>query len=137
MKTITEFNRANCRSLQEEIAAALEPIAKKHGLTLDRKRGSFYKDKMPAMFQFLVTQEDKDGNALSAAAIAFQQDAWRVGLDPKDLGREFTSQGKRFRISGLNLRAKKYPVLAVENGTGKTFKFPAERVKDKLESEAA
>jgi hypothetical protein len=132
--TIKEFNRTNVRTLNEEVAAALEPIAKKHGLVLDRKGKTFYRDRMPAMFQFIVRVEDADGNVLGAKAQEFKDGARLVGLDPSDLGKEFVSRGSRYRITGLNLRARKYPVLAENLSNGKTYKFAESVVKRGLEA---
>jgi len=136
VKPVKEFTRANCRTLMDEVEAALKPIAEKHGLTLDRKGKSFYRDKLPVMFQFLVTEKDEDGNAFDAAALEFKKNAFRVGLKPEDMGREFTSRGETFRITGLSLRRRKFPVSAENVRTGKGYKFPAEDVKMRLERAA-
>jgi hypothetical protein len=134
--TIKEFNRTNCRTLMAEVEAALKPIAEKHGLTLDRKGRTFYRDQMPVMFQFLVTQKDEDGNALSAAGQEFKKNAFRVGLEPDDLGKEFMSRGEKYRITGLNLRRRKYPISAERLRDGKSFKFGADTVKFNLQRAA-
>ncbi len=133
---IKEFNRSNCRELMAEVEEALKPIAEKHGLTLDWKGRTFYRDQMPVMFQFLVTKQDEDGNALDAKAQAFKRSAVRVGLEPDDLGKEFVSNGEKFRITGLNLRAKRYPVLAERVRDGKKYKFGADMVKFGLQRAA-
>jgi hypothetical protein len=126
---ITEFTRANVRSLMDEVEEVLKPLAEKHGLVLDRKGKSFYRDSVPAMFQFLVRVEDEDGNALDSKAQEFKKNATRVGLKADDLGREFQSRGETFKVTGLNLRARKYPVLAENVRTGKVYKFHQDTVK--------
>lgn len=136
MSRLKEFNRSNCRELMAEVEEALKPIAEKHGLTLDRKGRTFYKDQMPVMFQFLIRKEDEDGNALDAKAQAFKRSAARVGLDPNDLHREFVSSGETYRITGLNTRAKRYPVIVERVRDGKKYKFGADMVKFLLERAA-
>jgi len=135
-KQIKEFTPANVRDRMSEIEEALEPIAEKHGLTLDQKGRTFYRDSLPVMFQLLVKQEDEDGNALDAKAIEFQKRACLVGLQPSDLHREFQHINDVYRITGLNSRAKKYPILAECVRTGKVYKFRAEMVKFALKRSA-
>lgn len=130
---IKEFTRANYRTLMDEIEAALKPIAEKHGLALDRKSRSFYADRLPVKFDLLVTTKDKDGNTVDPKAAIFASAARLFGLKPDDFGKEFTSRGETFRITGLNLRRRKYPVSAERVRDGKGFKFPAEDVRLFLE----
>lgn len=131
-KKITKFTPANVRDLMSEIEEALEPIAEKHGLTLDRKGRTFYRDSLPVMFQLLVKQEDEDGNAMDSKAKDFVRCARNYGLSADDYHAEFQSNGRTFRITGLNTRARGYPVLAEDVRNGKTYKFPAGRVKEAL-----
>lgn len=133
---ITKFDRASVRQILAECEEALRPVAEKYGLTLDRKGKTYYQDALPVMYQLLVTKMDEDGNVLSADAKAFQEQAFLYGLEPSDLGREFKSRGDTFRITGLKPRSRKYPVLAKNVKTGKTFKFPAESVKAGLKTAA-
>lgn len=65
----------------------------------------------------------QDGVTLTPQATAYEQFARNYGLDPAWLNQEFTMNGKRARIVGLNTRARGYPVL-VEHG-GKTYRYPA------------
>lgn len=60
---------------------------------------------------------------------AFTAAASMWGLSPKDLGREFVSQRRRFRIESANLRAHKLPIIAADVRTGKRFKFAPTTVK--------
>lgn len=135
-KPIKEFTNPIVRKLMDECEEALRPIAEKYGLTLDQKGRTYRRDALPVMFQLLVTEKDEDGNALSAMAKDFQNMAPLFGLEPDDLGKEFTRAGKTFRITGLKPRSRKYPVLAENVKTGKTYKFPAETVKEALKRAA-
>ena len=126
---VTKFNQTNVGAILEECREALAPIAEKYGLVLDRKGRTYHHDALPVMFQMLVKKTDEDGNVITADGKAFIEQAVFYGLKPEDLGQEFTSRGKKFRITGLKPRSRKYPVLAEEVATGKTYKFPAEAVK--------
>lgn len=134
---IKEFNRTNARELVEECCKALEPIAKKYGLTLDEKGRSFYRDRLPMKFDLIVPVMDEKGEALDPKAQEFKKKALRVGLEPDDLHREFKSRGETYRIVGLNLRAKKYPVLGERVRDGKRFKFHVDTVRNGLKPKAA
>jgi hypothetical protein len=133
---ISKFDRATVRQILAECEEALRPIAEKHGLTLDRKGRTYHHDALPVMYQFLVAEKDEDGNVLSAVAKDFVKMASLYGLSSDDLGREFKSGGDTFRVTGLKPRSRKYPILAENVKTGKTYKFPLETVKAGLKRAA-
>lgn len=122
--TIKQFDAATASAILEECRAALQPIADKYGLTLDRKGRTYRPEALPVMFQFLTTELDARGNAMSVAAKDFQRLAAFYGLTPEHLGRMFDQHGERFKIVGLSAQSPKYPILASNVRTGKTFKFP-------------
>ena len=65
---------------------------------------------------------------------AFRAFATMYGLTAADLDREFTDRmGKRYRLIGLNLKARKYPfeVLRLDDNT--PMKYTREGVKEALE----
>lgn len=136
-RSVTKFTRTNVRDILEECRAALEPIAEKHGLVLDRKGRTYYADALPVMFQLLVKQTDENGRVLSAEGKAFLEQATLFGLKPEDLGRKFQDSGDEYEVCGLKPRSRKYPVLATNTRSGKTFKFPVSVVRAALESKAA
>jgi len=136
--TIKTFDSTSVRVIMDECETALKAIAEKHGLTLDRKGRTYRRDSLPVMFQFLTEELDANGNAMDSRAKDFIKYASLYGLSEGDFLAEFRSNGETFRICGFKPRARKYPVLAENVRTGKTFKFPAERVKRLLaEAKAA
>lgn len=134
--TLKQFDGTSVRKIHDEVRAALEPIAEKYGLVLDRKGSSYRRDALPVMMQFLIKETDEDGNALGASAKDFKKYAVMFGLKADDLGREFVTHGETFRITGLKPKSQKYPVLGENVRTGKTFKFPVETVKSGLKKAA-
>lgn len=135
-KPVTKFTPSNVRTILEECREALEPVAEKHGLVLDNKGRTYQRDALPVMFQLLVRQEDEDGNALKTEAKDFLKAGRMYGFEPGDLGKEFKSRGETFRITGLKPKSRKYPVLAENVKTGKSYKFPADVVKAALQRAA-
>jgi hypothetical protein len=126
--TITTFDKLTVRKITDECGKALEAIAVKYGLKLDRKNCSYMVDEMPVAYRLLTVTPDENGNALDADGKEFRKYAAMFGLKPADLGREFTSRGEKFRICGLKSRSPKFPVLAENIRTGKVYKFAAEGV---------
>ena len=90
-------------------------------------------DIFPITFKFEVSATNEDGTVETKEARDFKRIAEIYGLSPDDLGKTFkTWHGKRtYTITGLVRRRRKFPISAVcENG--KSWKFPAEQVKDAL-----
>ena len=127
-KPVTKFGRANVRAILEECRKALEPIAERHGLTLDRNGKTYQLDALPVMFQLLVKEIGADGQEMTTDGKAFVRHAAQFDLKPEDLGTEFTDTRGTFRIIGLLPKSWKFPILVEDVQTGKKLKFPSERV---------
>lgn len=125
---IEEMNQDNVELLLEECRKALEPVAQKFGLDLQRKNCTFKEKECPVPFLMKATSVDKYGNVLSQEVVDFQDRAILYGLKKEDLGRTFEKRGKQFKIVGLRPRNHKYPIICEATKTGKKYKFPAETV---------
>ena len=124
MQQITEFSSENIKEILEACRQALLPVAEKYGLGLDRRGRTYQQGTLPVMFELVTKGKAEDGTVLStASAKDFVKHAKLFGLSPTDLGREFQAQGETYRISGLKPASRKYPILAVNVRTGKTYKF--------------
>lgn len=82
-------------------------------------------------FKFDMTIKSQNGEVETKEQTYFKQYANIYGLDPSDLGKQFSSQGYQYTITGLNPRAKRMPILATRSG-GQSFKFTAFAVKEGL-----
>ena len=56
----------------------------------------------------------------------------KFGLSKEDLGKEFCIEEEKYQIMGINPRASKYPILALELNKNKIFKLPATFVRTGL-----
>lgn len=132
--TITTIDRSACRTIQTEALAALQAVASKYGLAVTPNSGTFSPSSCNVKFTFspMVTAADLARTAgpapvsggTSGVPADFANKAALVGLKASDYGRVFTNgTGKQFKITGINLRGQKYPILATEVRTGKVFKF--------------
>jgi len=126
-----EINRETLRTLRREIDEALRPIAKQYNISLACGNGAY--GGANGHLKVEVAIKSADGSVLNKEAQAFKTLAPQYGLQASDLGTNFTSRGKTFKIVGLKPQSYKYPILAEEvTGLHRTFKFPSEHVKAKL-----
>ena len=115
--TITQMDKAAANQLSAATRIALEEVASRFGVDVQVGGGRY--DPTAGTFMPKETCTESGG-----AEREWHQYAPLVGLDADAFGREFSSRGQQFRITGINLRASRFPVLAVQVGTGKTYKFP-------------
>lgn len=115
------FNRTNLKAIRADINTALKAVEKKHGVSFNlgniRFSDSDFRGKLEC---FSAT--DNSGNAVDIDKQNFESKAWLVGVKKTAFGKTFTSQGTKFTITGINTRAKKYPIQAT-NAKGKRYKF--------------
>jgi hypothetical protein len=125
--TITTFDRAACAVLSDDVMAALEAVAAKHGIQIKRGRGTFSGGNFTMKIEASVIGEG--GRPETKEALCFQRYAASEGLSPNDLYTEFTIASGTYEIVGFKPRSRKYPILAVKVGDGRTFKFAAETIR--------
>ena len=133
MAKIQQFDRKTANAFAREAEQALQALAEKHGVDVSIGSGNFTQNDFS--FKVKAAVKSKDGTVLSREAEAFKVNAPLLGLQESDLGRTFTAQGKTFKITGYNTRAKKMPILA-EDENGRGYKFDRETVKRFLKQAA-
>src|SRR5262249_43946333 len=129
-QTITTMDKQAARLLSEATREALEHVAERFGVTVRVGGGTF--DPVSGSFKPKVEYTDPAGPERE-----FRANAFLFGLSPDDYGAEFTSQRKRFRVVGLNLRARTMPILCEEIATGRTFKFSERGLAGLVDAERA
>jgi len=78
-------------------------------------------------FKLDISVVESDGTVLTPEAGYFRAHAKSHGLEPEMLGRSFTCRGNTYTITGLSIKARRYPILAVRQD-GRPFKFGASTV---------
>ena len=126
MKTIT---RASLKKLTADAEKALAAVAKKHGVQVSFKSGSFTDSN--ATMKFTISTIDKDGTVNTKEATDFQRYADQFGLKSSDLGNTFSWGGETYKIVGLRIRSRS-PVIAERIRDGKIFKMPKHYVNPSL-----
>jgi hypothetical protein len=133
--TIETFTPAVCKLLAAEIETTLQDLADIHDLKITAGAGSYRGQLFSLKIECVAS---KDGEWLDADAVAFKQMAHLYGLNPADLGRMFTHNGKQYQIAGARPRSRKYPILARKAGSdggASRYKFPARAVQRALHPE--
>lgn len=115
----------------DEIAVAIAGVCEKHDVVIGGSRATFGGDTACSV-KLTFHAREADGTVISPDSLAFTKFAHLFGLEPGDLGETFLSQGETFRITGLRTKAKRYPVIATNVQTGRSFKFSTHVVRNGL-----
>ncbi len=124
--SITTFDKGVLSRLGDEIEAAVQAVAQKHGISIKRGRGKY--DRQACSLTLEISTIAADGTVQSREAAEFKRYASLFGFRPEDLGRSFKSNGKTFTIAGVNPKGRVRPVLATGDD-GKTYTFRPEDVR--------
>jgi len=110
------FNKKTANALMADILSALQPLATTRGLTIEGAGGSF--DDGSLSVRIKVSAQTEDGTPVN-----FHNHATRIGLPGDCYGKTFTVAGHTYRVVGIRLRNRRYPVLATRSDDGKTYKL--------------
>jgi len=138
---ITKLDSATVDRIIEDLAEAIQAVADKHGLAVERKRCTYHRTDMPVPFRLHVVEVGADGEAIDKAKRKFDEVCHLYGLRPDHYGAEFgmmraMRNGRlsmaRYRVTGINTRRHKFPVSACNVDTGKGYKFTLAKVRRAL-----
>lgn len=127
-----KFTRSNLTVIRADIESALATVEKQHGVSFKFGRLTFTDNEFGGKLQCFSASDSK-GNAVNIDKQNFESKAWMVGVDKSAFGKTFRSNGRKFTITGLNTRAKKYPIQASTVG-GKRYKFSVSQLPQNLRS---
>ena len=125
---VKQFDKSNVNVVSSMINDELKALGKKLGIEIRAGRGKYSSTNFTLKLEMSVMD---GGEVITKEAVAFKELASLYGFKKSDLGKSFMSNGKKFTITGLNTRAKKYPINAVSE-FGASYKFTANRVQDLL-----
>ncbi len=128
-----QMNRDLARVISQDVIAALDAVAKKHNVIFADKGGRFSATSLTMKIEAAVI--GASGTAETRERTAFKQQAKFFNLKPEWLDMSFTFGGDDFTIVGLNTKAYKAPILAIQASNGKTYKFKAEHVEDMMRAQ--
>lgn len=127
------FNRQQYNTIAQAMLDALRPVEEQFGVRISRENGT-YGNGMSIRFQ--VARINADGVAQTRERIDFRKYAAQYGLEANMLDQEFDFSGDTFRISGLNTRASKRPIIVESLRSQKSYSFPAADIARLLHSKS-
>ena len=105
--TIKTIDKAAATRISDEIFVALADLPEKLGVDI-RPGGGSYSDGNLTL-KIIIATRNGDGTVNTPEADSFRQYAHQIGLEPEDLGREFTNNtGDRCSLVGYKPRSRPY-----------------------------
>ena len=114
------FDRGVVRELRDSLQNTLTEFEQKHGVNVHVGNASYSENNVTFKVEVANIVE---GEVKSKDVINFEKYCSSYGLEIDDLGKTFRSNRRVFKITGLRPTAHKYPVLADDVISGKSFKF--------------
>ncbi|MFO0993661.1 MAG: hypothetical protein U1E67_17205 [Hyphomicrobiales bacterium] len=134
-KHITELSPDACEHVLTLMMQACGRIADDHGLVIDDFRWRGRSDGNAFETGFRVSVIGRAGEDRKREQELFAAAAQQIGLSASDFEREFSVEGHRFRLTGIDQRRPKYPISAERVSDGRLCKFPADEVVKLLRGE--
>lgn len=125
-----QFNRKNLPAFRADIDAALAALETKHGVKFELGRITFTESNFRVKLE-CTSAADKSGNSVDPRKVKFDANTWRYNISTAAFGQTFTKGGRKYKIVGLNPRAKKYP-LQCEAPNGQQWKMPIDSLPTNL-----
>lgn len=122
------ITRDTAQLITNDVLAALDEVAKKHGVAFSNRGGNFSAENLTIRLEAAVV--NPDGTVSTRNAKTFEGLAPMYGLKPEWLNQTFVSGGNEFTIIGLNTRRSKNPVECRKTSNQKIYIFRAETVKN-------
>lgn len=119
-----EFNRSGFELFKNDVKAALKQVAEKHGVEIECGNISYTDFNFTMQLKVVKNDGYVDGKRG-----VFEQECILFGFRPEDYNREFTVNGKQFRLVGFNLKSPKNNCSIYCVDDGKTYKYNDEMVK--------
>ena len=127
-----KFDKFNVDIIHKEAARLLQERLAECGIIVVAAGGKYDDHEYTMKFKLSTTNE----NGQSQAAVDFTRYAKRYGLHADQLGSVFTTKGNTYRITGLAMSRRVYPIEAKcirGTNTGKTWFFTQDTVQQALD----
>lgn len=105
------------RDFRKDFEEAVKDLEQKYGVVVTLGQITYGYD------EFYCRMAVKNGQSKEELfKKEFEADCAKVGLYPEDYGQTFMRHGHTFKIVGLDLKKRKYPVIIEDTATGKTMR---------------
>jgi hypothetical protein len=124
---MNKFTRDELRTFRDDFDVAVKGLKKKYGVEVELGNISF----SPSAFRskIEVTRSvSSDGSKIDIELEKFKKDARSIGVNEGLYGKKFSFSGRKFKVTGLKPRSPKFPIIAEEVSTGKSYKLPMRSV---------
>jgi hypothetical protein len=125
------FNRDNVRAFRKEIADALAHLEHKYGVTFELGNISFSFSEWHGKLSCKVgTVEELQEKKSLEPKENLDRYGQVYGISPEVYDKVFEINGKRFKVTGLKLHARKAPSVMIDSlANGKPFIIPVDAFK--------
>ena len=133
MKKITNFSQLSSAEfdvLRKEIDLALQSVGVKYNITL--KTGNCRYTNTNASIKIEACIISELGESLNREVQDFKDHCTLFGLKLSDLGRTFNQGRKTYKIVGIRMSAKRYPIVIEDINTGKKVACTESLIKQNL-----
>ena len=124
-----ELTRDKVEELIKGLNFVIDTFATENDLAFKPGRVTFTKDTFRTKVEFALSVFEEGGTPVDPEKVNFEKKVWKYdGLEKEDFGATFVARnGLRMTISGINTRAKKFPIKAKDD-SGRPWKFPVRSV---------
>lgn len=131
---IKQFDKANLKTLREDIDAALAQVAEKHGISLSIKNIRF--DAANFRTQLEGATKGPTGEVINGDLATLREHGKFWLGDAFDANRAYRDpiSGAMVLLVGLNMKRQKYPVIYKNLSNGKSYKTSIEMAKRMIAS---
>lgn len=122
-----EFNTKNFNAFRTDVQAALQDVEEKYNIKISCNNIKY--DNISFTMQMSATRNTN--NAMDEKE-TFEDQCRIYGFMPSDYLREFYVNGKKYRLTGFNPKARKHSCNITETETGTVYKAAPEIVKNAM-----
>lgn len=132
---IGAFDRNSAKDLQEKLKKHLADFLEAEGLTISFKGGTYDRMRVTFRTEFGIVKHNAAGEVMDTYALQFESYGESLGFKKSDLGREIRFDGQLVKIVGLEVSAKKFPVVIEYIGAEKRSRVGLKPVLDYIREE--
>lgn len=125
---IVKIDRDALKALRVAINAALESVGKEYGVKLSAANGHYDGSGMTGDLKVEIATIGGDGVAVTKEVSDFKKYHELYNLKEEHLNAIFTVGRDTYRLGGLLMNAKRFPILGIRVKDNKQFKFPESAV---------
>lgn len=115
------------------VIAGYNPKAKKNHVVIRSAAGKEYVTDIPSVLKALGRGDSKmEEREDVMAKVTFKGDAMTIGFSNLEYGTVISYCGEEYQLVKVNLRAPKYPFVAIRTRTGERVKLPRDLVANAL-----